>query len=87
MVVHVIVEGTIVSRRPVPMCPQLMRCHLDLSDEGGWKLSTSGESTSRKSPGHQCGSRRAVSVIPGDGTEVRRGSTYEQGESRRGEER
>jgi hypothetical protein len=29
----------------------------------------------------------ALGVIYGDGTEVRRWSTYEQGESRRGEER
>jgi hypothetical protein len=29
----------------------------------------------------------ASGVIPGDGTEVRRGNTYEQGESRRGEGR
>jgi hypothetical protein len=29
----------------------------------------------------------AVGVIPKDGTEVRRGSTYKQGESRRGERR
>jgi hypothetical protein len=29
----------------------------------------------------------AVGVIPGDGIEVRRRSTYEQGESRRGERR
>jgi hypothetical protein len=29
----------------------------------------------------------ALGVIPGDGTEVRRGNTYEQGESRRGEGR
>jgi hypothetical protein len=29
--------------------------------------------------------RRPLSVIPGDGTGVRRWSTYEQGESRRGE--
>jgi hypothetical protein len=29
----------------------------------------------------------ALGVIPGDGTEVRRGSIYEQGESRRGERR
>jgi hypothetical protein len=29
----------------------------------------------------------ALGVIPRDGTEVRRGSTYEQGESRRGERR
>jgi hypothetical protein len=37
----------------------------------GWKSSTSGGSTSRKS--------LAVGVIPGDGTEVRKGSTYKQG--------
>jgi hypothetical protein len=29
----------------------------------------------------------ALGVIPGDDTEVRRGNTYEQGESRRGEGR
>jgi hypothetical protein len=29
----------------------------------------------------------ALGVIPGDGTEVRRGNTYKQGERRRGEER
>jgi hypothetical protein len=37
----------------------------------GQKSSTSSESTSRKSS--------AVGVIPGDGTEVRKGSTYKQG--------
>jgi hypothetical protein len=29
----------------------------------------------------------ALDVIPGDGTEVRNGNTYEHGESRRGEGR
>jgi hypothetical protein len=29
----------------------------------------------------------ALGVIPGDGTEVKRGNTYEQGKSGRGEER
>jgi hypothetical protein len=48
---------------------------------------TSGELTPRKSSDHQVWKSLALGVISGDGTEVRRGSTYEQGESRRGEER
>jgi hypothetical protein len=63
---------------PVPFSP---------SDGGEWKLSTSGESTSRKSSDHQAWKSLALGVVPGDGTEVRMGSTYEQGERRRGEER
>jgi hypothetical protein len=43
------------------------------------------ESTSAKSSDYECEGHRPLSVIPGDGTEVRRWSTYEQGESRRGE--
>jgi hypothetical protein len=61
------------------MHPWLVQCHSGLSDEEGQKLSTSGELTSGKSS--------ALGVIPGDGTEVSRGSTYEQGESRREEGR
>jgi hypothetical protein len=72
-------EGTVVSHGPVPMRPRLIWCHSGPSDEGGWKSTTLGESTTRKS--------LALGVIPGDGTEVRRGNTYEQGESRRGEGR
>jgi hypothetical protein len=87
MGVHVTAEGTIVSHRPVLMRPQLMRCHSGPSDEGGWMLSTSGESTSRKLSGHQVWEPSALGVISGDGTEVKWGSTYEQGESRRGEGR
>jgi hypothetical protein len=68
-----------VSLRPVLIRPQLFRCRSGPSDEGGQKLSTSGGSTSGKSS--------ALGVIHGDGTEVRRWSTYKQGESRRGEER
>jgi hypothetical protein len=58
MGVHMMAEGAVVSCGPIPMCPQLVRCHSGPSDEGGWKSSTSGESTSRKSSGHQYGSRR-----------------------------
>jgi hypothetical protein len=81
MGVHVMAEDAVVSRGPVPMCLWLVWCHSGPSDEGGWKLSTSDELTSGKS--------LALGVIPGDGieAEVRRGSTYEQGESRRGEGR
>jgi hypothetical protein len=56
-----------------------MGCCSGLSDGGEQKLMTSGELTPRKSS--------ALGVIPGDGTEVRKGNAYEQGESRRGEER
>jgi hypothetical protein len=79
MGVHMMAEGTIVSRGPVPMCRWLVRCRSGPSGEGEHKSSTSGESTSRK--------LSALGVIPGDGTEVRRGNTYEQGESRREEGR
>jgi hypothetical protein len=43
------------------------------------------ESTSAKLSDYECEGHRPLSVIPGDGTEVRGWSTYEQGESRRGE--
>jgi hypothetical protein len=75
MGVHVMSEGAVVSCGPVPMHPQLIRCHSSLSDGGNWKLLTSGESTSRKSS--------ALGVVPGHGTEVRMGNTYGQGESGR----
>jgi hypothetical protein len=45
------------------------------------------ESTSAKSSDYECEGHWSLSVIPGDGTEVRRWSTYEQGESRRREGR
>jgi hypothetical protein len=48
---------------------------------------TFGESTSGKSSDCQAWKSSAVCVVPGDGTEVRRGDTYEQGESGRGEGR
>jgi hypothetical protein len=43
------------------------------------------ELASAKSSDYECKGRQSLSVIPGDNTEVRRWSTYEQGESRRGE--
>jgi hypothetical protein len=76
MGVHMMAEGAIVSHGPVPMCPWLIRCCSGLSDRGDRKSSTSGESISRK--------LSALGVVSGDGTEVRKGNTYEQGESRRG---
>jgi hypothetical protein len=84
MGVHVMAEGAVVSRGPVPMCLRLIRCHSGLSDGGDQKSLTSGELTSRKSLDHWAWKSSALGVVPGDGTEVRRGNTYEQGESRRG---
>jgi hypothetical protein len=72
------VEGAIVSHGPVPMRAVQVRV---------MESTTSGESTPRKSLDHGVWKSSALGVIPGDGTEVRRGNTYEQGESRRGEER
>jgi hypothetical protein len=87
MGVHVMVEGAIVSHGPVPMRPRLVRCHSGLSNGGDRKSSTSGKSTSRKSSDCQAWKLLALGVVPGEGTEERRGNTYEQGESRRGEGR
>jgi hypothetical protein len=87
MGVHMMAEGAITSCGPVPMCPQLVRCHSGLSDEGGWKSTAFGKSTSGKSSDRQAWKSSALGVVPGDGTEVRRGNTYEQGESGRGEGR
>jgi hypothetical protein len=64
-------EGAVVSCRPVPMCPWLIRCRSGLSHGGDRKLSTSGESTSRKSSDCRAWKSSALGVIPGDGTEVR----------------
>jgi hypothetical protein len=46
---------------------------------------TSGESTSGKSLDRQAWKSSALGVVLGDGTEVRRENTYEQGGSGRGE--
>jgi hypothetical protein len=87
MGVHVMAEGAVVSRGPVPMCPQLVRYHSGPSDGVERKSTTSCESTPRKSSDHRAGKSSALDVVPGDGTEVRRGNTYEQGKSGRGEGR
>jgi hypothetical protein len=87
MGVHVMAEGAVVSRGPVPMCLWLVWYHSGLSDRGEQELSTSSESTSRKSLDRQAGKSLALDVVPGDGTEVKRGNTYEQGKSGRGEGR
>jgi hypothetical protein len=82
MGVHLMAEGAIVSYGPVLMRPWLVRCHSGPSDRGGQKSSTSSELTSRKLSDCQAWKSSALGVVPGDGTEVRRGNTYEQGESR-----
>jgi hypothetical protein len=87
MGVHVMVEGAIVSYGPVPICLWLVWCYSGPSDGGEQKSSTSSESTSRKSLDCRVWKSSALGVVPGDGTEVRMGNTYEQGESMRGEER
>jgi hypothetical protein len=48
---------------------------------------TISESTSGKSSDCRAWKLSALGVVLGDGTEVRRGNTYEQGESGRGEEK
>jgi hypothetical protein len=45
---------------------------------------TVGESTSGKSSDHRAWKSLALGMVLGDGTEVRRGNTYEQVESGRG---
>jgi hypothetical protein len=45
---------------------------------------TIGESTSGKSSDHQAWKSSTLGIVLGDGTEVRRGNTYEQVESGRG---
>jgi hypothetical protein len=62
-------------------------CHSGSSDRGPWKSSTSSESASRKLLDCWVWKSSALGVVPGDGTEVRMGNTYEQGESMRGEVR
>jgi hypothetical protein len=87
MGVHVMVEGTVVSHGPVLMRLWLLQCRSGPSDGGERKSMTFGELTSRKLSDRRVWKLSALGVIPGDGTEVRRGNTYEQGESRRGEGR
>jgi hypothetical protein len=86
MGVHVMVEGAIVSHGPIPMHPWLVWCCSGPSDGGEQKSLTSGELTFGKSLDYWAWKSSALSVVPVDGTEVRMGSTYEQGEERRGKE-
>jgi hypothetical protein len=58
-----------------------------MSRVGRGKSTTIGESTSRKSLDGQAWKSSAVGMVLGNGTEVRMGSTYEQGDSSRGQER
>jgi hypothetical protein len=73
MGIHVMVEGAVVSRGPVPMRLRLVQCRSGLSDGGEQKSMTSGELTSRNSLDHRVWKSSALGVIPGDGTEVRGG--------------
>jgi hypothetical protein len=84
MGVHVMAEGAIVSHGPVPMCLWLIQCHSDLSNGEDQKSSTPSESASGKSSDCQVWTSSSLGVVSGDGTEVMRGNTYKQGESRRG---
>jgi hypothetical protein len=87
MGVHVMAEGAVVSRGPVPMRPRLVWYCSGPSNGGEQKSSTSSELTSRKLSDREAGKSLALDVVPGDGTEVKRGNTYEQGKSGRGEGR
>jgi hypothetical protein len=87
MGIHMMAEGAVVSHRPVPMCPRLVRCSQGMSEVGRGKSTTIGESTSGKSSDGRAWKSSTVGMVLGNGTEVRMGSTYEQGESSRGEER
>jgi hypothetical protein len=58
-----------------------------MSGGGHGKSTTFGESTSGNLLDRQAWKLLALGVVLGDGTEVRRGNTYEQGESGRGEGR
>jgi hypothetical protein len=68
-----------VSRGSVPMRPQLVRCRSGPSDGG--------DGSRQLLVSRHLGSHRLLGVVPGDGTEVRGGNTYEQGEERGGEGR
>jgi hypothetical protein len=80
MGVHVMVEGAIVSCRPVPVHPRLVQCRSGLSDGGERKSTTFCELlTSRKSSDRRVWKSSALGVIPGDGTEVRGGIHMNRG--------
>jgi hypothetical protein len=79
-------EGAVVSRGPVPMHPRLARCRSCMSNGGDWKLTTFGESTSRKSSDRQVWKLSALGVVPGDGTEGIHMNRGRVGEERGGKE-
>jgi hypothetical protein len=84
MAVHVMAEGAVVSRGPVPMHPKLVRSSRGKGGGGSGMSTTIGESTSGKSSDHRAWKSSAIGMVLGYGTEVRRGNTYEQVESGRG---
>jgi hypothetical protein len=53
---------------------------------GRWEVDDIQELTSAKLSDYECEGHQPLSVIPGDGTEVRGWSTYKQGKSRGGGE-
>jgi hypothetical protein len=75
MVVHVMLEGAVVSHGPVPMHPKLVQSSRGKSGGGSGMSTTIGESTPRKSSDHQAWKSSVLGMVLGDGAEVRRGST------------
>jgi hypothetical protein len=73
--------------RTCPNASEARPMQLRYERVGRWEVNDIWESTSAKSLEYECEGRRPLSVIPGDGTEVRGWSTYEQGESVRGSPR
>jgi hypothetical protein len=84
MAVHVMAEGAIASRRPVPMRPKSVRCCGGTSRWGCGKSLTIDESTSGKSLDRWAEQSLAMDMVLENSTEVRRVNTYEQVESGRG---
>jgi hypothetical protein len=82
----VMAEGAVVSHGLVPMRPKLVQSSRGKSGGGSGMLTTTGELASGKSSDHLnwAWKSSALGMVLGDGTEVRRGNTYEQVESVRG---
>jgi hypothetical protein len=87
MIVHVMAEGAVASRRPVPMHPKAVRCCWGMSGWGHGRSTTISELASGKSSDHWAWKSSALGMVLEDSTEVMRGSTYEQvGEDRKSKE-